>query len=193
MALEMQKSVVRRVNDCRFLREYFVGDGIDIGSGDDCLAKYQDFFPLLRSVRPWDVSCGDAQYLVDVDDDCYDFAVSSHCLEHMMHAHIALKNWIRVVKPKGHLVITVPDEDMYEQGHWPSIYNHDHKATFTIMKHQSWSPVSLNVLDLVGKFASMVTVKKIELLDSLHLRDLAGDQTRHSCSESAIEIVLQKT
>lgn len=192
MSFEMQKSVTRRVNDSRFLRQYFVGNGIDIGAGEDCLSKYKEFFPLITSVDSWDIDCGDAQYLHNVDDSSYDFVVSSHCLEHMVDPYVALQNWIRILKSKGHLVITIPDEDLYEQGQWPSKYNSDHKSSFTILKNGSWSPVSINIVDLVAKFSNTIIVKKIELLDNLHLKYFNGDQTRYSCSEGAIEIILQK-
>ena len=44
-----------------------------------------------------------------------------------------------MLEPGGHLIVTVPDEDLYEQGHFPSDYNRDHKWTFTIHKPKSWS------------------------------------------------------
>jgi predicted SAM-dependent methyltransferase len=111
----------------------------------------------------------------------------------MTSPEIALKNWIRVVKPKGHLVITVPDEDLYEQGVWPSMYNSDHKFTFTINKDNSWSSKSINILDLLSNLNKEISIKKIELLDNLHFKSLHGiDQTRYTFSESAIEIVLRK-
>lgn len=47
------------------------------------------------------------------------------------------------------MILLVPDEDLYEQGYWPSIFNNDHKFTFTLNKSESWSPVSLNMADLV--------------------------------------------
>jgi hypothetical protein len=62
----------------------------------------------------------------------------------------AVLEWWKLVKPGGHLFIIVPDEDLYEQGVFPSRFNNDHKATFTIFKPRSWSPVSINVLDLVS-------------------------------------------
>ena len=193
MAKETQKAVVRRLYDSRFIREYFVGNGIDIGAGEDSLNNYRTFFPGIESIRSWDVQDGDAQYLTGIEDNYFDFAISSHCLEHVLNPIIALKTWIRVLKPKGHLIITIPDEDMYEQRNWPSIYNPDHKCTFTILKHQSWCPKSINVTDLLSKCSSTIKVKKIELLDSLFDNSLNNiDQTRFSFSESAIEIVLQK-
>jgi hypothetical protein len=46
------------------------------------------------------------------------------------------------------LIVIVPDEDFYEQGWWPSLFNHDHKHTFTL-NERSWSPVSINVRKLI--------------------------------------------
>jgi hypothetical protein len=46
------------------------------------------------------------------------------------------------------LFVVVPDEDLYEQGVFPSRFNDDHKATFTIAKAKSWSHKSINVLEL---------------------------------------------
>jgi hypothetical protein len=43
---------------------------------------------------------------------------------------------------------------------WPSYFNDDHKHTFTISKKQSWSPKSINVLDLVKLLnAELVSVE----------------------------------
>jgi hypothetical protein len=42
-----------------------------------------------------------------------------------------------VLKPGGHLVCLVPDEDLYEQGMFPSTFNDDHKRTLTIAKKKS--------------------------------------------------------
>jgi SAM-dependent methyltransferase len=193
MSYEMQKSVIRRLNDSRFLREYFVGVGIDIGAGEDSLLKYKEFFPLIKMISSWDINDGDAQYLNELNDNIFDFAVSSHCLEHMVSPDIAIKNWLRILKPKGYLIITVPDEDLYEQGIWPSLYNLDHKFSFTINKDCSWNQKSINIFDLLSTIKKDIIVKKIELLDNLHFKSLRGiDQTRYTFSESAIEIVLQK-
>jgi hypothetical protein len=42
----------------------------------------------------------------------------------------------------------VPEESVYEQGRWPSIFNPDHKWTFRKGGAPSWSPVSLDVIEL---------------------------------------------
>ena len=44
----------------------------------------------------------------------------------------------------------VPDEDLYEQGIWPSAFNPDHKATFRIDRPLSWSPVSYDIRALAA-------------------------------------------
>lgn len=56
-----------------------------------------------------------------------------------------------MLSPGGYLLLVVPDEDLFEQGIWPSRFNPDHKWTFTIDKQQSWSPVSVNLTELVAR------------------------------------------
>ncbi|OLC75068.1 MAG: hypothetical protein AUH72_20950 [Acidobacteria bacterium 13_1_40CM_4_65_8] len=116
------------------------GQGLDIGCGPD---------PILPTVDRFDLEQGDANTITRYVHKQYDFVFSSHTLEHMVDPYAALEEWFALVKPGGHLIVLVPDEDLYEQGHFPSIFNTDHKSTFTIHKSQSWSPRSVNVTDLV--------------------------------------------
>ncbi|MGL4858480.1 MAG: methyltransferase domain-containing protein [Enterobacteriaceae bacterium] len=186
-------SINRRLMDARFCTRWLVGNGIDIGGGPDSIGLYRPLFPLMGAVTLYDLAQGDAQYLANVGDNEFDFVYSAHCLEHVYDPGIALSNWLRVVKPGGHLVITVPDEDLYEQGVWPSTYNSDHKHTFTIHKRQSWSPVSINILTLLQSLKGDFSIEKIERLDHSHLDGYGRfDQTRTAFAESAIEMVLQK-
>lgn len=188
-ALSMQ----RRSHDSRFATRYFVGHGIDVGGGHDSLALYTELFPLIRYVFIYDAPQGDAQKLENVDDGTFDFLFSSHCLEHVRDPVEALTNWIRVVKPGGHLVISVPDEDLYEQGVWPSTFNTDHKLTFTLCKKTSWSPVSVNVFSLLSHFADKVKPLSVITTDhSYRYRLPRFDQTMTPLSECAIEFVLKK-
>jgi SAM-dependent methyltransferase len=105
----------------------------------------------------------------------------------------SLHNWIRVVRPGGHLVISVPDEDLYEQKVWPSTFNSDHKMTFTLCKKTSWSPVSVNVFNLLAHFCDKV--KPISVITTDHAYRYGFprfDHTRTPLTESAIEFVLKK-
>lgn len=80
----------------------------------------------------------------------------------------ALQRWWNLVKPGGYLIFLVPDEDLYEQGYWPSVFNHDHKFTFTLKKESSWPPVSINVLDLIQ---TLTNVQIIEVSEQNHFYD----------------------
>ncbi|MBM3484459.1 MAG: class I SAM-dependent methyltransferase [Alphaproteobacteria bacterium] len=190
---ECGKAVFRRMFEPSFAARYFVGRGLDVGSGDDPLASYAQFFPQVSGVASWDLEQGDAQFLQGIPDDHYDFVHSSHCLEHMVDPAIALASWFRVVRPGGHLVVVVPDEDLYEQGQWPSTFNGDHKHTFTISKTRSWSPVSRNLIDLVLGLGPRAEIRKLALLDATFREDLPRfDQTMTPIGESAIEVVIRK-
>ncbi|MFP4521455.1 MAG: class I SAM-dependent methyltransferase [Fibrobacterota bacterium] len=131
------------------------GKGIDIGSGKD---------PVCSSARCFDVEDGDANEITRYIDEKFDYVFSAHCLEHMKDPVSALSTWWELLQPGGHLVLIVPDEDLYEQGYWPSLFNKDHKATFTISKKKSWSPVSHNLIDMVSRLpgAEMVSIKVCE-------------------------------
>jgi SAM-dependent methyltransferase len=122
-------------------KQFIVGKGIDIGCGPD---------PVTPDVKRFDIEDGDANFITKFVDETFDFVFSSHCLEHMINPKEALLEWWKLVKPGGYLIFIVPDEDLYEQGNFPSQFNDDHKHTFTISKDQSWSPVSVNVLDLAN-------------------------------------------
>jgi SAM-dependent methyltransferase len=190
---EMSKSVIRRQGDPNFLTKYFVGKGVDIGGYPDPLSLYTEFFPLITEVRIWDWDDGDAQEMDGVENDSFDFVTSSHCLEHLIDPFQGLQNWLRILKPGGHLVVTIPEEDLYEQGVWPSTKNLDHKHSFTILKSVSWALNSVNVLDLIRSLGDQCDVRKIEVVDRGYRYKMPNfDQTLTPTSESAIEFIIRK-
>lgn len=138
-----------------FEKSLISGKGIDIGCGPD---------PVSPDARRFDLNDGDANEITKYIHEQFDYVFSSHCLEHMHQPTKTILEWWQLVKPGGHLICIVPDEDLYEQGVWPSVRNSDHKATFTISKRQSWSPVSINVLDLVQTLPGGELIK-LELQD----------------------------
>ena len=193
MANETSKQMHRRCGDRRFSTRWIKGYGIDIGSGKDPLSKLEDFFPLMKGLRPWDIEDGDAMLMLGINDESFDFVHSTHCLEHLNNPELALENWIRICKKNGHLIITIPDEDLYEQGVFPSTFNTDHKWTFTINKNESWSNKSINVIELLKKFTNYIEIIKIEKLDSGFIYGKERyDQTLGPLAESGIEIILKK-
>ena len=192
--LESTKAAMRRNFDSRFATKYFVGNGIDVGCGQDSIANYPEFYPLMQSVRPWDLPDGDGKLLDGIEDESLDFLHSSHSLEHMSDPYVAMENWIRVVKKGGHIVLLLPDEDMFEQGVWPSMYaGPDHLTSWTIGKKSSWSPASINITEFFYNLTDVVEILKIEKLDSTYSYKWPQmDQTRGIIQECAIEVILRK-
>lgn len=146
-------------------RSVLRGEGIDIGCGAD---------PVLPGVMPFDIADGDANEILRHVHRQFDFVYASHCLEHMRDPRAALAQWWQLVKPGGVLFVIVPDEDLYEQGYWPSRFNRDHKWTFTIAKHASWSPVSVSLLDLARSLPGGELLD-IRLFDAGYDRRLQGN------------------
>lgn len=89
-----------------FFDAYCQGKGLDIGYGGD---------PVLPNVQGWDYEHGDAYQLRGLDDASFDFVCSAHLLEHLPDCELALRNWWRVLKPGGHLILYVPHRDLYEK------------------------------------------------------------------------------
>lgn len=190
---ELSKSIFRRQRDPNFVTRYFKGAGIDIGGFPDPLSLYSEFFPLIESVRIWDLEDGDAELMHSVRDETFDFVVSSHCLEHLHDPYIGLKNWFRILKPDGYLVVTIPEEDLYEQGTWPSNKNLDHKWSFTIWKEHSWAPNSVNILALLQDLGESADIRSIRVEDSGYRYSVPSfDQTLTPVAESAIEFIVRK-
>lgn len=193
MGNEASKAALRRARHPRFAGRYFVGRGLDIGPGSDGIGRHRDKFPLMGEVDEWDIPQGDAQYLEGVPNETYDFIHSSHCLEHLNDPFHALLRWVDVLKPGGYLVITVPDEDLYEQGVWPSTFS-GHATSWTIYKTNSWSPRSRNVFDAITHLwdcGRPVKVIAIGLHDEKYKYGVERfDQTGEA--EVDLEFVLQK-
>ena len=118
-----------------------LGKGIDIGCGSD---------PVQLNAKRFDINDGDANKITQYVFEEFDYVFSSHCLEHMYNPYKTILDWWKLVKTGGYLFVIIPDEDLYEQGVFPSRFNSDHKHTFTISKNCSWSNVSVNILDLIN-------------------------------------------
>ena len=126
-----------------FLDQYLAGSVIDIGAGKDLVCPHAECF---------DVQHGDANFISRFRPaESYNTVHSSHCLEHMHHPEAALQEWWSLVKPGGYMITVIPDEDLYEQGIWPSKFNGDHKATFRLNKLESWSPVSYDAREIIAR------------------------------------------
>jgi SAM-dependent methyltransferase len=152
-------------------KEAVQGNGIDIGCGPD---------PVTPSARRFDMEHGDANVISQYVKEQFDFVYSSHCLEHMHNPRMTILDWWKLVKPGGYLFLLVPDEDLYEQGVFPSRINTDHKATFTISKAESWSTVSCNMLELAQSLPDG-KILSLQLQDRGYDRRLMSFGSRQPC------------
>lgn len=60
-----------------------------------------------------------------IDDEQYDYVISSHCIEHLANPLKGLSEWIRVLKPGGLLVVIFPDKNR----------TFDHQRPVTTLSH----------------------------------------------------------
>jgi len=158
-------------------QRYLIGKGIDIGAGDDSL------YILNGSVRSYDKRDGNAQFMAEIADATYDFVYSSHCLEHMPDVQLALRNWVRIIKPGGILYVVVPDFELYEKGMWPSRFNADHKASFSITRLPVDRATHYTMHDLVMWLDLELGVSTLEL----RLEDFGFDRTRFALDQTMAE------
>lgn len=104
----------------------FAGDGLlplypSVGGLDNCVFSVKTLW--FETVAGEGVYCfdagkpggrqyiGEADALKDIRDNAYDFIVASHVLEHLANPLKAVREWQRVVRPGGVILIVVPDRN----------------------------------------------------------------------------------
>lgn len=109
---------------------YTSGIGLDIGCGDDKIAPNaigidtQHFAGI-----PLGSMIASGEKLPQFADASMDFVFSSHFLEHVADYKAALKEWWRVLKVGGRLILYLPHKDYYPNIGQPGA-NPDHKHDF---------------------------------------------------------------
>lgn len=56
------------------------------------------------------VIINDAVNITNVNDAAYDFVFASHCLEHIANPIKALKEWLRIIKTGGYVILILPEK-----------------------------------------------------------------------------------
>jgi SAM-dependent methyltransferase len=100
------------------LAPFCVGYGVDLGFGGDPIADHAIRVdlprPYTKTGRNQSVQLGgDCADLKWFRDNSLDFVYSSHLLEDFPDTAAVLREWMRVLKPGGHLVILCPDEQRF--------------------------------------------------------------------------------
>lgn len=96
-----------------------MGDGIDIGFGGDPIVSHAICMDMPNRYASYESHVqhlhGDARDLHWFSSNALDWLYSSHVLEDFENTAAVLNEWIRVVKPGGHIVLYLPDEQTYRE------------------------------------------------------------------------------
>jgi SAM-dependent methyltransferase len=136
------------------IKKLFTGkSGIEIG-GPSSMFKKGNFIPIYNIVKSLDgcnfssntiwegnINSGrsfnyyknktgiqyisEATELKDIADGTYDFVISSNCLEHVANPLKALKEWLRILKQDGSILLVLPNKK----------YFFDHKRQVALFSH----------------------------------------------------------
>jgi SAM-dependent methyltransferase len=172
--METSKAWQRRMRE-GFFEKYLQGRGIDIGCGDDpvtpdCIQwdrqgppyaigppMYINEEEILANLRPGRIfSCPPAPTMIvndamslAIESESLPWVYSSHCLEDLDNPWAAVKEWWRVIKRGGYLVIMVPHRDLFEcRKTLPSAGNRNHKTFW--LPDRNEPPVTIGLIPLVA-------------------------------------------
>jgi SAM-dependent methyltransferase len=163
-----------------FYQKYMHGNGLDIG--------YAGYIPGAQPILPTaiGIDMGYPGYdgkTLPFKNESQDYVYTSHTLEHISDYKQAINEWFRVLKIKGHLVIVVPHQYLYEKcTSLPSRWNADHKRFYT--------PSSL--LKEIEESLLPNTYRIRLLTDGDHGFDYSIPPDTHSGGQYEITLVLEK-
>jgi len=175
---ETTKAHLRRVRE-GFFEKFCKGNGLDIGFGSDLVTK---------DAKGYDFEHGNAQYLKGVKDNSFNFVYSSHTIEHLPDPAEGVKNWFRVVKRGGYLILYLPHRDLYEKKKTlPSRFNPDHRHFFLVSRDEA--PDTIGIVPLIER-----TLKDFEIIYTKECSEghKITEPNLHSDGEFSIEVVIRK-
>lgn len=112
------QSEAAKVRDMPHVMKYIIGNIVDLGCGHDRIT--QDAygvdgreFPGVFLVTDTPTNLGIGNKICVDGVPVFDTVFSSHFLEHISEPYAAIKEWSRLLKPNGHLVLYLPDGDHY--------------------------------------------------------------------------------
>lgn len=141
----------------KFTTKYCVGNGIDVGSGGDPVVPHAIQVELPKDeyakYRSGDVHGSPIQWHgnaveLPFKDKTLDWVYSSHLLEDFLDWKPLLREWTRVLKRGGHLIILIPDKALWDaaisRGQLPNCA-HKHEGYVgelsTHAKHFGWKVI----------------------------------------------------
>lgn len=170
----------RAKESSKFFDTYMKGFGLDVG--------YKGGDPLNLPIRNNSVGVdlgypGYDGVNLPFKDCSQDFVYSSHCLEHVLKPFEVIRDWYRVTKVGGFIVIVVPHQYLYEKkAVMPSRFAREHLRFFTPSK----------LLEYV-ETALIPNSYRVKFLEDGDLDfDYTIPPTEHSVGQYEITLVLQK-
>jgi ADP-heptose:LPS heptosyltransferase/predicted SAM-dependent methyltransferase len=159
---------------CRFdVLPFLSRGGMDIGCGpkkvwphmmgiDSCVDT--QLFGI--QMKP-DIVVKSAERLGLFADNAAENVFSSHLLEHIEDWGAALREWWRIVKPGGHLVLYLPHADLYPNVGQPGA-NPDHKHDFTpadllaffTLAFPDWTLLANETRDQADEYSFLLVLRK---------------------------------
>jgi predicted SAM-dependent methyltransferase len=180
MLSETSKSELRREKE-GFFKKYISGEGIDIGCGR--LYEYGELDKIYPSAFPHDKDDCDAHTMEIFKDENFDYVYASHTLEHLEDPVLAIKNWYRICKTNGFIIIAVPCKYKYEKKkELPSRWNPDHKRFYNV------ASLAAEISDALDCYSYKIEYIK----DCDEGFDWSIIPSEHSIGEYQIECVIRK-
>lgn len=114
------KKLPSETSKCRNrLSKFCTGCGLDIGFGGDPIVEHAIRVDLAQPYSGADGPpvqlAGDAHCLQWFNNNTLDFVYSSHLLEDFEATENVIREWLRVLKPGGKLILFCPDEKVYRE------------------------------------------------------------------------------
>lgn len=159
------------------LLKYCKGQGVDLGCGNVTIKPDAISIDLYSPNADQKL---DARDLSVYPDNYFDYVYSSHLLEELEHTDLTLKEWLRILKPGGYLVLYQADKDLYYPLGDPQC-NRAHKH------HFDWESLWTIINSLGG-----VQLEHHGRYDQEPYKEWSFELVVQKISEEKIEIVQQK-
>jgi GT2 family glycosyltransferase len=117
-------------------RKYALGEIVELGCGGQKTVEKSigydivprgEFIPGLAGVRSVADSVTDINEPLPVENEKFDTLIARHLLEHLINPINVLKDWGRIVKKGGRMIIAVPNQEL--RNSIPMSYQHVHAYT----------------------------------------------------------------
>ncbi|RKY78381.1 hypothetical protein DRQ07_07675 [candidate division KSB1 bacterium] len=126
-----QNKLRGETNHCRNrLLRYCKGQGVDLGCGNIKIKPEAIAIDLLSPYADMKI---DARLMPCFPDEHFDYVYSSHLLEEIEDTEATLREWLRILKKGGYLILYQADEEYYYKLNDPRC-NSAHKHHFSINK-----------------------------------------------------------